>query len=245
MTSGGGKISRQDVDSVLPLKSWWAMIAVLPLVRPLTLLVVNHTRLTPNTITVASIVLRLLSAVLFLTAVPSALIAGAVAFYLAYLLDCMDGAVARLKRMSSEFGRFLDHVGDMVGSLVSLAALAAGQHMLFTVMVVAMLFAHLAEYYISFLTSTIVAERPVAAMSPFWQKGVGQICCRYREFFHRHNMKSFVSFPDYEAVVFFVFPLIGSPQLGLTIGFWSLLCIVLYTIFSTFVAIQTGQKKFP
>jgi phosphatidylglycerophosphate synthase len=245
MTGATIKVTAQDVERVLPLKSWWAMVAVLPLVRPLTVLVVNHTPLTPNIITLASIALRLVSALLFWTATPEGLLAGAAAFYLAYLLDCMDGAVARLKGMSSEFGRFLDHVGDMVGSLVSLAALAAGQHLLLTPMVAAMFFLHLAEYYISFLTSTILATERATPVSPFWGKGVGGVCCSYRGVFHRRNMKSFISFPEYEAVVFLLFPVLGAPQAGIKAGFWLLLLVVSYTIFSTFIAVQTGQKKFP
>src|SRR3990172_8449884 len=97
------KITFSDVERALPLKSWWAIVAVLPLARRLTVLVVNRTGITPNTITIAAILLRLAAAGAFFLADREWLIVGAIAFYFAYLLDCMDGAVARLRKQSSEF----------------------------------------------------------------------------------------------------------------------------------------------
>lgn len=237
----------QDVESVLPLKSWWAMLAVLPLVRRLTLLTVNCTPITPNVITIVSILLRLLAAWCYFEATRTSLALGAVLFYCSYVLDCMDGAVARLKKMSSSFGRYLDHMGDLLGGAIAVTALAYGQNMLWTSLAAGLLFCHVTEYYISYLSSNIIALRKGQSLepSPFWFKGLIGVYMRYRQSFHDKNMKSFFSFPDYEALVFLVFPLIGLPALGLTVGFFVVLVIILYTIFSTFVMLHSGGKVFP
>lgn len=58
------------------------------------------------------------------------------------------------------------------------------------------------------------------------------------------NLKSFFSFPDYTALVFVVCPLIGVPALGLSVGFYFLLTIVLYTVMATFVTIHTDEVFF-
>ena len=235
------KFTLQDVESVLPLKSWWAMVAVLPVVRFLTLLTVNHTRLTPNSLTVTAILLRVTTALCFCSTDHLWLVAGAIIYYCAYVLDCMDGAVARLRKMSSEFGRFLDHIGDLVGDFLILAVLASTQGLLLTPMVAAMLFMHLSECYINYLAGNLCrGGSPVRSSSMLFNLYNG-----YRDWWFRRNAKSFVSFPDYTALIFVVFPLCNRPAEGLKIGFSFLLVISLYTIFSTFVSMHTGRKEFP
>jgi phosphatidylglycerophosphate synthase len=236
-----------EIEQVLPLKSWWAMLLVLPVVRRLTLLTVNHTSLTPNQITIASILLRLLTAWCFLHGTHAFLIYGAIAFYLSYVLDCMDGAVARLRKLSSEFGRYLDHLGDLIGGIVAVAALAYGQGMLVSPLIAGLLFCHVAEYYISYLTSTLLQTQQAQVVNDDGRKTLGLLSLYlvYRHFFHKQNIKSFFSFPDYEAMVFLLFPLLGLPVLGLKIGFCLALIVTLYTIFSSFVAINTGGNQFP
>lgn len=241
------RIKLSDVENVLPLKSWWAIVAVLPFVRRLTVLVVNYTTISANAITIISILLRLVAAAFFVQAVHEWLIVGALSFYVAYLLDCMDGAVARLRNQSTEFGRFLDHMGDLTGGLVTVAALSFGQGMLFTALIAGLLFCHIIEYYVSYLTSTILSCRAGDYYAPqgMFNSGIVRMYSRYRAFFHARNIKSFFSFPDYEAVTFFVFPLLGLPVIGLKIGFCMALMVTLYTVLSTFVAIHANSNKFP
>lgn len=230
-----------DVEKVLPLKSWWAMVGVLPVMRPLTLLIVNHTAITPNTITLGSIVCRVVTMIAFATATREGYIIGALTYYVAYLLDCMDGAVARLRKMSSEFGRFLDHVGDLAGDFMILSVLAYTNGLLLTPMIASMLFMHLAECYISYLAGTLCRNAPAGGSSFI----LFNLANNYRDWWFSRNMKSFFSFPDYTALVFLFFPLCNRPVEGLTIGFPVLLTVCIYTIFSTFLSIHTGRKHFP
>jgi len=232
-----------DVEAVLPLKTWYAAVAVLPVMRRFVLLVANYTGITPNSITIGSIVLRLISAGCFLQAQHAWLIAGAVCYYFAYLLDCADGAVARLTGNSSEFGRYLDHLSDLVGDILILAALAYGQNLFFTVLLLSMMFMHIAEYYVSYLTSQLVAGK--SDVSPENSHPLFSWLVGYRQFFFRRKFKTFLSLPDYEAWLFIVCPVINRPDLGLQSGYFLLLVVVLYTIFSSFLTIHLGGKKFP
>lgn len=88
----------EQVEETLQLKSWWAALAILPFVRKLVLYLCNYTEISPNTITVISFVLRIISAYLFLVGKYLFLVGGAIIFELAYLLDCVDGPIARLKK---------------------------------------------------------------------------------------------------------------------------------------------------
>ncbi len=235
------KITLDDVEKVLPLKSWWALMFVLPLVRPLTYVVVNRTSFTPNAITITSILFRIVTALTFLTSTREGYIIGAIAYYFAYLLDCMDGAVARLRKMSSEFGRYLDHFGDLGGDLMILSVLAFSHGLLATPMIMGMLYMHLTECYISFLSGNILLNT-TASQSSFI---LFRLFNNYRDWWFKRNIKSFFSFPDYTALVFVVFPLFNRTNEGLKIGFFVLLLICLYTILSSFVSIITGRKQFP
>jgi len=231
------------VNEKLVLRSWWASFGVLPLANRLVVLVCNYTELTPNQITAVSSVFRLLSAVCFLGGSRWGLVAGALSYYLAYVIDCVDGPVARLKGKTSTFGRYFDHLSDLIGDLLILAALAFGQGMHFTPMVMAMLFMHIAESYISYLANMALESRSVQGV----QAGGGPLhwFLNYRRFFFSRNFKSFLSFPDYEALTLLTFPLIGLPVLGLQVGFYFLLATTLYTVLSSFLSIHTGERRFP
>ncbi len=233
----------EDVEKLLPLKTWWASVFVLPVSNRIAIFISNKTEITPNQVTLTSLLLRIFAGLLFMQTTRGHLLLGALFYYLAYVLDCVDGLVARLTKKTSEFGRYLDHVTDLVGDLFILFSLAYGQGMLFKPVVLAMVFAHVSEYYVSFLTSNIVKGRinspPQPSMSLF------QLVNKYRNFFFSRNFKSFLSFPDYEAVVFILFPVLGLPATGIRVGFYLLIVIVLYTIFSSFVTIMTGSDKFP
>ena len=233
-------INSHQADAAMSLKTWWALVCVYPLARPLTVWIVNHTRITPNQVTVCAIVLRLLTALCFASGTRLGLVLGALAYYFAYVCDCTDGTVARITGQTSELGRYLDHVADLVGDLLILTVLAWTLGMLVAPLVLGLAFMHIAECYISYVSGfAIKAAKGSSTFVLFrWLN-------RYRRWWFDRNLKSFFSFPDYAALIFVVFPLFGQPVLGLQVGFYVLLVVVCYTILSTFVSIHTGEIRFP
>lgn len=237
--------SLQQVNEKLVLRSWWASFGVLPLANRLVVLVSNYTELTPNQITAVSSVFRLLSALCFLGGSQWGLVIGALCYYLAYVIDCIDGPVARLKGKTTAFGRYFDHLSDLVGDILILAALAYGQGLLFTPLVLAMLFMHVAESYISYLTNLALGAHSGKENQVGSRCGLLNWFINYRQFFFSRNFKSFLSFPDYEALTLLFFPLVGLPVLGLRLGFYVLLTTTIYTVCSSFVSIHAGERHFP
>lgn len=225
----------------MSLKTWWALPFILPVSRRLVMLVVNYTQIPPNQITFIAIIFRAITAGAFFNNSREGLIVGAICYYLAYVCDCADGTIARLTGSTSELGRYLDHLADLAGDFLILSILAWTQGMLLTPMIAGMLFMHLAECYISYLSGTICRSglpiRSSFALFNWYNT--------YRDWWFKRNIKSFFSFPDYTALIFVLFPLCNRPAEGLKIGFIFLLLISLYTIFSTFVSIHTGRKQFP
>ena len=80
--------------------------------------------LTPNAITLISIAIGLLAAVLIMTGRPLAWVVAAVLVQLALVVDCMDGEVARFTRRFSTFGAWLDGIGDRLKEYLIFAAVA-------------------------------------------------------------------------------------------------------------------------
>jgi phosphatidylglycerophosphate synthase len=230
-----------QADAAMSLKTWWALVFIYPLARPLTVFIVNRTRITPNQVTFCAMGLRAITVLCFWQGSRLGLLVGAVAYYLAYVCDCTDGTVARITGKTSELGRYLDHVADLVGDLVILLVLAGSQGLLPSPMVFGMMFMHVAECYISYLGGFAISNRDQGKSSFF----LFELINRYRQWWFEKNIKSFFSFPDYTALVFVLFPLLGMPAAGLQIGFCFLLFIVFYTILSTFVSLHTGERRFP
>ena len=110
----------EDIENALQVKSWWAMIFVLPIVRRLSYLVINYTDIKPNTITLISFILIFFSAICFLLASPTYLIFGAIIFEISYILDCIDGTVARVKKIQSNIGSYFDWMTMMNGQVINL-----------------------------------------------------------------------------------------------------------------------------
>lgn len=234
-------INLKQADEAMSLKTWWALIFIYPLARRLTVYIVNHTRITPNQITFCAIGLRIVTAVCFFSGSRVGLIIGAITYYLAYVCDCSDGTVARIRSQASELGRYLDHVSDLIGDILILIALAWSQGMVLSAMILGMVFMHVAECYMSYLTGFALRSEKTEGSSFL----LFSLVNRYRRWWFARNIKSFFSFPDYNAMVFVLFPLIGMPTEGLQLGFFFLFFICLYTVFSSFVSIHSGESCFP
>lgn len=118
--------SLDDVHATRKRKdSWWTVFLVDPVACRLTLLVANHTSITPNGLTRFSLILGMCSAICFAS---GRLAAGALLFYVSFMVDCMDGKIARLKGTGTAFGLWLDYVGDRIRVVCCAAGLASGQY---------------------------------------------------------------------------------------------------------------------
>ncbi len=82
--------------------------------------------LSPNQVTVASMLVGVLAAAAFATGERWGLIAGAVLLQAAFLLDCVDGQLARYTQTFSPLGGWLDAVFDRTKEYLVYAGLAIG-----------------------------------------------------------------------------------------------------------------------
>jgi phosphatidylglycerophosphate synthase len=76
------------------------------------------TPVSPNSVTVGSIILGLAAGAAIFAGFPWHLQAAGMLIFSSAVLDCADGQLARLRKSSSAFGRMLDGVADLVVSTV-------------------------------------------------------------------------------------------------------------------------------
>lgn len=228
------------------LFSWSLAALVKPVAERVIQQALFYPVITPNRVTAICLILRLNVAVFFCFGTEKALLWGALFYYGVTILDAVDGPLARLTESSSEFGRYFDHASDLFGDSLILSALAFGQGLLLEPLVMGLLFMHIAESYISYLTNIAIKNR-IVGTSGFLEGKAGLISlfCEYRNFFFHRNLKSFFSFPDYAVLTFIFFPLMGLPGKGLQIGFYFLLMTTFYTILSSFFSLHTDERRFP
>jgi phosphatidylglycerophosphate synthase len=84
------------------------------------------TRITPNQVTLLSLLTSLCGiATLVLCPGRVGLIAAALVLHLAFVLDCVDGQLARIKGLSSPVGAYLDFLVDEIKAVLLVASCAA------------------------------------------------------------------------------------------------------------------------
>ena len=104
-----------------PMEPIWVRAVLEPVAIPLTRLLVRTPWLTPNRLTAIAGLFGVASAAAFLH---GSLLLGAVLFELRFLVDCLDGMVARARRLTSARGAAFDLATDVVTITLAYAGLA-------------------------------------------------------------------------------------------------------------------------
>ena len=121
------KYTLKEVKNMVhPVDSFWTVVFMNPLGTRLTQLIANYTNITPTQITFISFLFRLCGAVFFLMGRPGLMVLGGISFQFGFLLDCVDGRLARLKGMESKKGKILDSVFDAFASYMGIIGLFLG-----------------------------------------------------------------------------------------------------------------------
>jgi phosphatidylglycerophosphate synthase len=124
------KVSLQEIRerTYKPVDAWWTVLLVDPLASRLVRVVAPYKKITPNILTVIATLIGLVAAACFAQGSRWWLVLGAVLFHFSFVVDCMDGKIARLNGTGSNFGQWLDYVFDRVRVLACGFALMGGQY---------------------------------------------------------------------------------------------------------------------
>ena len=108
--------------------AWWTVLLVDPLAIRLVRLVYPYRWITPNLLSLVAFVLGLGAAACFALQDRWWLVGGAVLFHLAFVIDCMDGKIARLNGTGTIFGVWFDFIFDRIRVILCTIALFGGQY---------------------------------------------------------------------------------------------------------------------
>jgi phosphatidylglycerophosphate synthase len=185
---------------------WWTVLVVDPVAFPLTRFFEKHRLLTPDQVTFASLIVGLPVGVAYSTG-RVGLIIGAVLFYLSFVLDCVDGKLARALAVTSKRGKALDELAD--GARRASAAIGLGFYLwreeaasVDFVWLVA--FAVLSFYFMEISG----APRGEPAGGPG----------NWEQLLTRHRLLPTPGMPDVSAIVYVLAPLSGLVVAGLIVG---------------------------
>ncbi len=150
MKQGRTRWTMADVRTTLKTQDAWSTVLIFdPVAVLLVYALANFTSVSPNLVSVASILAYVGSAILFWLGPGGAWVAGAVLAALGFLLDCVDGKLARLKKQQSRLGWWLDHgvclvplYGGMAGLAVRSPSSASGDLVLWLGIAVILLSAY-------------------------------------------------------------------------------------------------------
>jgi phosphatidylglycerophosphate synthase len=128
--NGVQRVDLQDIRerTFKKVDAWWTVLLVDPLAVRLVWLVAPYRWITPNLLTWFATVLGVGAAVCFGLGDRGWLIAGALLFHASFVVDCMDGKIARLRGIGTLFGAWFDFMFDRLRIVACSAALFGGQY---------------------------------------------------------------------------------------------------------------------
>lgn len=143
-------------DAIKKKDGWWASIFAGPFANRLLEPLCDIQWISPNLITISSLVIGFLAALCFLQGEWFWLVVAAVLVQLSFVVDCMDGQLARYRQQFSKLGAWLDRVSDRVKDFLYFFSLAFGFYRV-----------HGTEFYIGFDFINWILEQFMTAREIF------------------------------------------------------------------------------
>ncbi|MEA2434595.1 MAG: hypothetical protein QOG54_2052 [Actinomycetota bacterium] len=214
---------------------WFTVLLTDPVAVPITNFLAKRKLMTPNQVTILALIFGLSTGAFFATGERWGLIAGAIAFYLAFVFDCVDGKLARATGITSDKGQALDALADggrrasaSLGLLIAAANaiepcsdLLVQRNLCFPVsrgnLVVIILYVVLAYYFLEI--SGADKGDPPGGVRGSWSQALAK-----RRLLPNPGM------PDVQAIVFIFGPLTGFVVPALCVGIAMVGVAILLTV---------------
>ena len=199
---------------------WWTVFFTDPLAAPIVELLVRRKWLDPDRISILALGMGLAVGPAFSVGSRTMLVVGGVIFYLAFLIDCVDGKLARALAATTPRGAALDRLSDggrrasaSLGLIVGLWRSEDGAGSSFWWAVVYTVSA----YYFLELSGVEAPIQKTTGPVPD-NRSDGRLAKAWLNLLTRHRLLPTPGMPDVQAVVFILGPITGAVVPGLAVG---------------------------
>jgi len=159
-------LDKQKIKNAIKKKDgWWASIFSGPLANIFLIFIADIKWITPNWVTTFSLFTCIIAAAFISTGLPIFLIIGAMLIQLVFILDCLDGQLARYREQSSNFGAWYDRVTDRIKDFLIYFSIALGHFKIYAdwkiwpLGMISLFFVYLFDYYVNQDIKLEAAER--------------------------------------------------------------------------------------
>lgn len=135
-----------------PREEWWSRVFATPIANLILYGIADWSFITPNRLTISSFVLTVLTAILILFGSSQNLFIAGIILQIAYIIDCMDGQLARYRQTASKIGSFLDKLSDYIGFPIILLGLTINAHGLYGSSTLPSILGILSVFFIGYLS---------------------------------------------------------------------------------------------
>lgn len=134
---------------------WWASIFSGPVANFFLSFIADKNWITPNCITTSSLFLCIIACAFISVGLSKFLIFGGVLLQFVFILDCLDGQLARYRNQSSNFGAWYDRITDRVKDFMIYFSIAFGHYKMYQdwkiwpLAMSSLFFVYLFDYYVN------------------------------------------------------------------------------------------------
>jgi len=215
-----------QIEQTFKERSWWATIASLVPSKYLTYYIANNTKITPNQVTFLSFILAIIAGGCFYS---QHYICGAILYQLSYILDIVDGSLARVAQKSSAIGAFFDVFTDWLKGpiLIIILLMTLDQKNVLIVILYLLFLLSLANKYNDMLFYT--QQKSYTKSKSVQQSLVG----KYFTFMEQKNIQGLPGMVEFEALLLFFYPIFQKDFfIYLAIGLlFALICLKIIVIY--------------
>ena len=141
--------------SIKEKDGWWATIFSSKIANLFLYFIADSKSITPNCVTLSSLVLCFISGFFIATGSSKNLIIGAILIQLVFVLDCLDGQLARYRNAGTNFGAWFDRVTDRVKDFIIYFSICWGHFHIYgdwkiwPLGMMSLFFVYLFDYYVN------------------------------------------------------------------------------------------------
>ena len=147
---------REKIKNAIKKKDgWWASIFSSQVANIFLIFICDIKWITPNRVTTFSLFTCVIAAAFISVGTSIFLILGAILVQLVFILDCLDGQLARYREQSSNFGAWYDRITDRIKDFLIYFSIALGHYRIYEdwkiwpLAMTSLFFVYLFDYYVN------------------------------------------------------------------------------------------------